>query len=255
MFDAKTDLLALDFDGVIADSIRECLVMGYNAYVEYCGKGDKVEQLEEIEENRRSESQRLRRFIRSGEDYVYINHALAQNVAIANQEEFDAFKKKHLALLDEFLQIFYSERIRFSQQKSDEWIRLNPLYPGMKDFLSSFPIKKNLYVVTTKKISFVTQILAGHNIALPKENLFQATEKQDKRAIIAAIMEQRDKQPGQIYFIDDQIDTLIKVADLGIHCILARWGYNNEQQIERAKKAGIPVMELEEFYATFKTVG
>jgi len=249
VFQADRDLLALDFDGVIADSIQECLVIGHNAYNIHLGTGDKIEDLSEMDKSKETEARRLRRFIRSGEDYVYINHALAQKVQIENQDQFDAFKNKNIALREHFENIFYDERIRFFTENEEKWIRLNPLYPGMKDFLQTYPYKENLFVVTTKRTDFVTKILRAHRIELLPENLFQATS--GKKDVLLHLMRKNQKTAQNMYFIDDQVDTLIKVADTGIHIYLAKWGYNNQQQIERAEQEGIPILTLEEFYKKF----
>ena len=74
MFNLESDFLALDFDGVIADSIGECLVIGHNAYVKFTQAGQQICRLEELNKTHKDECRRLRNFIRSGEDYVYIVH-------------------------------------------------------------------------------------------------------------------------------------------------------------------------------------
>ena len=39
MFRPQSHILALDFDGVIVDSIEECLIIGHNAYSRHTGRG------------------------------------------------------------------------------------------------------------------------------------------------------------------------------------------------------------------------
>ena len=53
MFNPDADFLALDFDGVIVDSIGECLVMGHNAYGKYTRSGAQIRRLEEMNESSR----------------------------------------------------------------------------------------------------------------------------------------------------------------------------------------------------------
>ena len=247
MFNAH---LALDFDGVIANSISECLVVGHNAFARYSGKKNLVEELNELDPNRVEESRRLRNFIRYGEDYVYINLALEDGAKIRNQKEFDDFTRQYESLRPEFVRLFYDERTRLSTEQKELWVRLNPLYEGMTDFLIDFP-KDRLYVITTKRIAFVELILQANGVLLKEENLFHANVNHSKREIIRDILK-RDAIPARdFHFVDDQVDTLLKVRDLGIVCYLAEWGYNNAEQIRRAKEEGIQVLNLPEFYELF----
>jgi hypothetical protein len=64
-------LLAMDFDGVIADSISECAVAGYNGYEAYCGNNIEIKTPEEINIDQLNKFRTMRPYIRSGEDYIY----------------------------------------------------------------------------------------------------------------------------------------------------------------------------------------
>lgn len=248
--DLNNIILALDFDGVIVNSISECLVSGHNAYCEYAG-GHKVERVDQLDKKWIKKAKFIRNFIRYGEDYVYIAYALDQKVSIKNQHDFDLFRQKHTKLRDQFFDVMYNERLWFAEQKSQEWIKLNPLYNGMRDFLTDYPNPKNLYIITTKKLIFVHKILDAHTIKLHTPNLYDTSNYSSKKEIIEHILNQRNFNPKNFYFIDDQVDTLIKVKPGGVHCILAEWGYNNETQAQKAEEENIPVLGLADFYTNF----
>ena len=127
MFKIQTDFLALDFDGVIADSINECLVVGHNAFVEHLQSGFKIINLNELPKEEINEFKRLRNFIRSGEDYVFIQLALHNHEKIEHQNDFDRFLEQNKQLSKKFFDLFYTERDSFSTQQSQLWIELNPL--------------------------------------------------------------------------------------------------------------------------------
>ena len=94
-FDREEHILALDFDGVIGDSIAECLVVGHNAFVRFSGAGQIIQSFDELDRGQATEARRLRNYIRSGEDYVFIFLALSKGIQIQTQEAFDAFKSSH----------------------------------------------------------------------------------------------------------------------------------------------------------------
>ncbi len=249
-FDSQTDILALDFDGVIVDSIKECLVSGYNAYANFTGD-ENISSYEELDSKWASEARRLRNFIRNGEDYVFIAHALHEDRSIQNQHEFDEFLNENSTLQDTFFDHMYNQRIAFSKAFPQKWGELNPLYEGMRDFLNDFPQKQNLYLITTKKLVFVHKTLEAWDVKLQRDNIRDTSGDVSKRQIIEGILTIRMVAPQQFYFVDDQVDTLFKIKPTGVNTILAAWGYNNEAQLQKAKQGEIPVLELKEFMQQF----
>jgi phosphoglycolate phosphatase-like HAD superfamily hydrolase len=251
MFKLESDFLALDFDGVIADSIGECLVIGHNAYGRHTQAGQRICRLEELSETHLAECKRLRNFIRSGEDYVYINLAIDSKARIQNQQEYDSFVNKHLNLKNTFYDLFYREREFFSSTKQDLWIELNPLYKGIKQFLLQYPSKERLFIITTKKIKYALKILTGNSIYLKKENCFNASGRDTKLKIVQNLLDGNNISSDEFYYIDDQVDTLIEVKESGVHCLLAEWGYTTPQQILSARSENIPGIQLHDFLIQF----
>ena len=129
----KIKLLAMDFDGVIADSILECAVVGYNGYEIYCNRKQKVNTPEEIKSDKLNKFQLMRPYIRSGEDYIYLFQAIDDDIFVSNQEEFDNFRNDHLDRRDSYYQIFYSTRQMM--MKSDYKLKAGrrTLVPGYFD--------------------------------------------------------------------------------------------------------------------------
>ncbi len=250
-FQVKTNILALDFDGVIADSIKECLVSGYNAYANYSGQSC-INHYEELDPTCTGEARRLRNYIRNGEDYVYIAHALASDINIHNQLDFDDFLLKNANKREIFFDHMVNQRISFSEAKPDLWASLNPLYDGMREFLINYPNKENLYIITTKKLLFVHKILDANCIDLVDENIRDTSSGKTKRQIIEEILSDSTLAPEQFYFIDDQVDTLIKVQPTRVNVLFAEWGYNTEAQAAVAEENAIPVVSRDEFFDLFK---
>jgi phosphoglycolate phosphatase-like HAD superfamily hydrolase len=244
----NTRFLALDFDGVIGDSIHECLVVGFNAYQQYLGTNKKVYSFEELNPGSIEQARAIRNYIRSGEDYVYIYHALENKAPILSQDDFDAFTQTFSSLRDRFFEVFYSERQRFLDHHREQWLRLNPLYPGMQPWLQKYPHKDRLVIITTKKTEYVAEILKFHDIILKSEALYHASPKHPKKDIIASLLQRYEIEPSEFVFIDDQVDTLIKVKPVQVKCILALWGYNTLEQQKTAQKNNIPGCELEDFW-------
>ena len=129
--------------------------------------------------------------------------------------------------------------------------RLNPLYPGMGEFLRAVRKPDELAVITTKRLGFVREILNASGIETAQWHMAHAVPGRGKTEIILSIMEQRAVPAGNFDFVDDQVDTLIKARTTGVNCHLAAWGYNNEDQAGRARRSGLSILSLESFYRRF----
>jgi phosphoglycolate phosphatase-like HAD superfamily hydrolase len=250
-FNPEKSLLALDFDGVIVNSIEECLVVGYNSLQKHLGPGGFINRLNELEKEQVLASRQMRNFIRHSEDYIYIFYALLRSASIQNQREFDKFLKQYADLKDTFHEVFYLERSRFLEMEQQRWLELNPLYPGIEDFIRNYRCPDRLVIVTTKKAEFVEVTLTAAGIRFPAENLFSADMGLSKSALISEILRSRAIQPQEFYFIDDQVDTLIKAKPLGINLYLAHWGYTNENQVQLAEQEEIAVLSRADFFNRF----
>lgn len=251
MFHAEHDFLGLDFDGVIADSIEECLIVGCNAYSKFTRSGEHIHRLEALDEGHQDESRRLRSFIRSAEDYVYLQLAIDKGVCIRNQSAYDAFVNRHSDLKAIFYDLFCLERELFSANEERRWMELNPLYGGIKQFLLQYPSKDKLFIITTKQIKYALKILNGNGIELKKENCFCAGGRDTKLKIVKSLLDKKKISADSFYFIDDQADNLVAVKETGVRCFLAKWGYTSEAQILRAGRENIPGIGLEDFLTRF----
>ena len=190
LFNPAYDILALDFDGVIVDSIAEWLVVGHNAFQSAIGRSEKINDLSQLPREIQQESRRLRNFIRHGEDYVYIFKAIADNFPIHNQADFDDYLEKNVDVKEKFRTQFYLERARFLREEPLRWLALNPFYDGMADFLKNFSPPEHLYIITTKKLEYVQVILDTAGIPLQRKNLFAANSQKGKPEIIVKSQDQ-----------------------------------------------------------------
>lgn len=240
-------ILALDFDGVICDSIHECLVVSHNAFMAYSGHRHQITNPDALETAQVQRFTALRHFIRTGEDYLFIHMAMQQGVDIQSQEAFDHFTLPHATNRSTFRACFYEARTRLFENHHAQWLRLNPLYPGVREALLKTPHLERILIISTKRDDFIKAILQGHGISFPAGQIFYASAGQTKREIIDQWLYTHHRPLHQFHFIDDQIDTLLTLQSLGVHCTLAGWGYNALPQRILASEHGIQVFSLETF--------
>ncbi|MFH1851254.1 MAG: HAD family hydrolase [Candidatus Neomarinimicrobiota bacterium] len=223
-------LLALDFDGVIVDSVLECAVAAYNGYQAFIGNNSRIKAPQEIPTDLLSRFRATRPYIRSGEDYLYLFQALAEGIAITDQADFDSFHDTHPDRREPYYQLFYAEREALMTSDHANWIRLNPPYEGMIDFLQSLKPELILRIVSTKAVRYIAEILDHHGVRLEPDQIHQAGRGLSKPDIISRLMQKHDLSPCEAIFVDDHLDTVEKVSKTGVACLLASWGYNTVEQ-------------------------
>jgi phosphoglycolate phosphatase-like HAD superfamily hydrolase len=243
------DLLAMDFDGVIADSVSECAVTGYNGYQAFCGNNSSIKTPKEINTDQLNKFRIMRSYIRSGEDYVYLFQALKEGEYFESQKDFDEFQIVNIDRREIYYQLFYS--IRQSMMTSDykNWIALNPLYNGMNEFLQS--MQNKIHIISTKASKYIIEILNSNGIDFNSKRVHQAGRDYSKSGIIIGLMKEYNLSKPNIVFIDDHLDTLYNVIGTGVCCMLADWGYNTDKQRSRCHENNMELIELQQFYKEF----
>jgi len=237
-------LLALDFDGVIVDSVLECAVVAYNGYQAFQGLVTRINSPQEIPADKLSKFRSMRPYIRSGEDYLYLFQALDEDITISGQAAFDKFHDTHLDRKESYYQLFYAEREALMISDNENWIALNPPYDGMIDYLQSIKPNLILHIVSTKASKYISEILDYNGIRLSVEQIHQAGRGFSKADIINLLLQENQLYPGETAFVDDHPDTVLKVSETGVVCYLANWGYNNVGQRQFIMDNDIPVIDL-----------
>ena len=85
----KNRILVLDFDGVICNSLDECMFSAYNAYLSINNRPNKINNLNEINKLTKEEFYRLRPFIKSGEEFILSFFIINKGIKINNHLEFN----------------------------------------------------------------------------------------------------------------------------------------------------------------------
>ncbi len=237
-------LLALDFDGVIVDSVLECAVVACNGYYAFQGSGTRVKSPQEISAGTLSKFRSLRPYIRSGEDYLYLFQALDEGISIADQTEFDKFHDAHLNCKEPYYQHFYAEREALLSSDYQNWIELNPMYKGMIEFLQSLKPELLFHIVSTKASRYISEILDYNGVRLTPKQIHQAGRSLSKSDIVKRLLKENQLSPGQVVFVDDHPDTVRKVSATGVVCFLAGWGYNTADQYGLFASPKIPIIDI-----------
>jgi len=217
-------VLILDFDGVVCDSIDECLLSSWIAYHSLFLDDPPAS----VPRTLRSQFADLRPFVRSGEDYLLIHQILAQRISVPDQQSFDALiREAGQERMLRFRELFYRARTSLLESDRDFWLTLNRIYPHVRALLESahrvdpFPWGR-FRILSTKRPEFIEEILRSAGISVPRDRVVFSGESL-KLSLVERIID--EDAVDRAVFVDDQIDHLAGCSSPRIAPYLASWGY------------------------------
>jgi phosphoglycolate phosphatase-like HAD superfamily hydrolase len=247
------DILALDFDGVICDGLREYFVTTKEAYQRIW--------LESVAESFAPSFYRLRPVIETGWEMPILLRALVLGVAeieIVNNFQAIARQITEKEKLSKQTLVNQLDGVRDKWIRHDlaDWLGLHRFYPGVIEQLRQIiNSTTQLYIVTTKEGRFVKQLLQQEGIDLSPAQIIGKESKRPKYETLR-ILRDHHQQLGttiKMTFVEDRLEALQEVAQQAdlefVELYLADWGYNFQsdrllasqtQRIKLLSLAGFP---------------
>ncbi|MDP2945131.1 MAG: HAD family hydrolase [Atribacterota bacterium] len=261
-------ILALDFDGVIVDSVLDSLFVGHNAYLRLYGPGEKkyfggelfnFENWEKVKKQYQEEIKyyrTLRPYIRGATDYGLIQKLIEENKFVKNQEEFDNYRKAVEFDFEAYEKEFYKERERLQNMNYRAWFNLEPPYPKVIEEIKKL-LEEGIKIViasSNRRKAIAKSFTPEYfGFTIGPEDILDKRYGEDKSEQMKQIVKLYNVKFEEIYFVDDQVNHLIQTRLLGVKVLLAGWSYATKAQKEEAGKQNIPIIESEEdFYPIVK---
>ena len=257
-------ILAIDFDGVMVDSVLDSLFVGHNAYLRLHGPGKKkyfggelftFENWEKTKKQHQEEIKyyrTLRPYIRGATDYGLIQKLIEENKFVKNQEEFDNYRKTVEFDFEAYEKEFYKERERLQNKDYRAWFNLEPPYPEVTEGIKKL-LEEGIKVViaTSNRRKAIAKSFTPEyfDFTIKPEDILDRRFGEDKSEQMKYIVKSYNINFKDICFVDDQVSHLIQTRPLGVKVLLAGWSYATDIQKEEARKQNITIIEREEdFY-------
>ncbi|MBW2273836.1 MAG: HAD family hydrolase [Deltaproteobacteria bacterium] len=253
-------MLALDFDGVISDSALEAFVVAARSHLRMRSGSLVAARLGALVDGPGAPDPRRIRadplfqdFVElmplgnRAEDYEVILAALESGVDLPDQAAYDAFYATHAPdFLADYHRCFYAERSTFAEKEPRVWESLMQPYAEIVDLLRGHAGRVELAIATAKDRASVLRLLHCYGLAdlFAGDRLLDKEMGRSKRAHLERLQQRWGGDFEQITFVDDKVNHLDAVADLGLRCVLAAWGYNGRREHELARERGYQVCEL-----------
>ncbi len=237
-------LLVTDFDGVICDSVSECLLAAENAWgqLQTSYEAQRILSLDLIQEVRQHRFRELRPYLRGAEDFIPLIIAVERDLEVESQTDFDLLRRRLKHQLSHYQQAFYAERDYLRREHHELWLQLNPLFAIVGRTLTARSSFEHIHILTTKRQPDVEDILQYHGIKFPSDQI-HSVKSDGKMPRLQQIMQSEEASAAETVYIEDQVDYLLSAAPLGMEVQLAKWGYVSDEQLRSAEENGIAVIE------------
>ncbi len=242
---------ALDFDGVLCDSAAETAASAWKCAWELWPE---LLQTQQIPEEMTDKFLRVRPYLETGWQAVLMLRMLLEKQPMdAFQNTLDVHCRRLLKSsgldAETMIRKFAQSRDRWIREDQQDWLNSHRFYPGSSAALQKAMNKHEVRILTTKQERFARLLLAGQGIQFPENKIWGLEKKRAKEDLLEEFI--RDGA-GEIYFVEDRLETLLRVAArpqlAGIRLYYALWGYGTETEQEQARQhPSITCLELTQF--------
>ena len=255
-------VVALDFDGVIADSAVESFAIAIRTYVRLRPEGRLAHYAAHLMD---ATVQLIRRDVlyrdflemmplgNRAEDFGVVLGLLERDRKVDDQAGYDRARAAEPAeFLAEFHGLFYRLRAEFQQADPENWCAWVEPYEPFVQLLRAHASTVTLCIATAKDRPSVEALLERYGLTdlFPAERVIDKEHGRSKRAHLETLQERLDVDFSEMTFVDDKYNHLEDVASLGVRCVLAAWGYNGPREQRLADQAGYGVCDLDQAGAT-----
>jgi phosphoglycolate phosphatase-like HAD superfamily hydrolase len=224
MSDIDSPVICLDFDGVLCDSIHECLIVAYSVFY-----NQSVDSLDDIPEDIKRYFYQYRYLVAPATDYSIIFEAFEKNIASLNRQRFNELRMSFKASTD-FGQKFFDYRNQL-RLNLPVWLSLHKLFPESESVKSNRFPKFN--VMTTKDRRSVEMLSSTLGFADKISNIYSKEVSVDKNIQFSIFLQKENIDPEEtpVIFVDDNIEHLQGIKDARLQLFHASWGYHDRLEI------------------------
>ena len=230
-------VLALDFDGVLCDGLREYFQSSWQAYlrtwpvtepVPPAGLAQTFYGLRPVVESGWEMPLVLRAVLRgyTTDDICRRWPAIARGLLECEGVTTDALRAALDAVRDEWI-----------ARDRAGWLASHRFYPGVIERLRALAAGATRpYIVSTKEGRFVRELVAQQGVTLAETQIIGKEAKRPKREILKALLA---AGAPSLWFVEDRLETLESVKQEpvldAVRLFLAEWGYNTPAERDAAR--------------------
>lgn len=252
-------VLALDFDGVVCDSLREVFATALATYEAMEPASPVIGRLRARNGAGRWHELDLRGdpvmvsfesmmpLGNRAEDFGVSLKALDSFLELTDQGAYDTFYRTvDGGWKETFHRSFYDHRDAARAFDTHGWLELHAPYPAFLEVLRRRAGDARIALATAKDRRSAELLLAhlGVGDLFAPELVLDKETGVSKTAHLTALRDRLGAAFPDITFVDDKLNHLVAVAPLGVRPVLAAWGFNTPREHELAAEKGFPVANI-----------
>ena len=231
----RLPVLVLDFDGVLCDSLEECMTVAWYAHGDASVEAFLDPGLAGVPAAVVARFRSCRPFMR------HLLHFLVPIVETEPTTTRAAFQASYRALPSGETERFACAAERYRQQLRrtypDQWNARH----GIESRLSV--LMRDAYVATARDSGSVAHILGAHDMRIHEERVFGSLRSKPAALDVIAMREGRSR--ADVVLVDDSIENCIAAREAGFAANWAVWGYHAPEDAEIARRSGIPALTVQ----------
>lgn len=255
------NVLALDFDGVICDSLREVFATALATYesmepespvlkrIRTRNGAGRWHELDLMNDPVMVSFESMMPLGNRAEDFGVSLRAIDSFLELTDQGAYDTFYSTlSPEWLTAFHRAFYQQRDTARAFDTHSWLELHASYPPFLEMLRRRSRDARIALATAKdrrSAEMLLDHLGVGNLFAP-ELLLDKELGVSKTAHLTALRDRLDVSFEDITFVDDKLNHLETVAPLGVRPILAGWGFNTPREHDLATEKHIQVVNFDD---------
>lgn len=215
---------ALDFDGVICDSIHECYE---NSYLAFRLTNPELNIPEQPMNSWKITFYSFRGLVRPSKNFYFLWKLITDGEEIPSDTV--QFESQAIAFSDSserFEGIFTEVRARILMFNQERFITQNPLFQDVREHWSR--LKNPLYIVTAKDPALARLILQANSLEV--DGIF-GKGSGPKSSTLLKLSAMHHLDISQVCFVDDNPEFVRETSKVGARVGLAKWGYGPYQGV------------------------
>jgi hypothetical protein len=246
-------ILALDYDGVICDSVAETGISGWKCATRLWPA---LFPETTMPETLVADFRRVRPFLETGFQAAILVRMLREKCTpddfrLRLGEHTNRILQESGMTRDDIIAEFGKTRDTWVREDCDGWLNAHGYFPGTITALQAALQHCFVAILTTKQERFVLRQLASQGVVFPPEQLWGLDRKAPKEEICRQFLRQGH---ADITFVEDRLPTLRRFQQdpelAPVKLCYAVWGYGTQAEIQEARDdKSLRALDLPEFCA------
>lgn len=235
-------MLALDFDGVIADALLEGAAVTWFARDGVPSLHPPIsEAVTQIPADFVAVFAQVRAYSRTLDDFMLAHLLYPASGPIDRQRFAEVKAEADPKTIAE--RVAAAEKVRASWRENGfpEWVAQHTVHAQMAELIRQ--TDDEIIIVSAKDAASIAAILAHHGLL--QHIVHIEGDCHDKRAVLGARLKDGVGR-NELIFVDDSIANILAVADLPLRALWADWGYHGHEDMALAREKGLVPLGLDD---------